>query len=323
MPEFHRSRTLSKTICSEKGELNLEIIFKSGTTEPDSLLDLHDIQGGVVKVYARFGMFKGRYVCFRVNKSNAGRRFVLLMSSLITTAAPRKTSVPDATTNIAFTYQGLRSLRVPVNTLHGFSDEFSMGMRARRDILGDIGPSSSTRWDPIWQSAFDDQAVHIMILINGKSLEAVEQRYQAVLNAVRDANQYEQQPDGVKLLSGHRDDQRDDLDYQEASLIYKDGKPTRKEHFGYSDGISDTFFKGTRSDPSLVIGGGKPTGGDPTTIAGWAPLETGEFIFGHKDEAFEYPAAPVPPHRSKRPSDRRKVNEVSDQNNIDAGTAGN
>ena len=272
----------------------MAIIFKSGTSEPDSLLDLHDIQGSVVKVYARFGMFKGRYVCFRVNKGNAGRRFVLLMSSLVTNAAPWKTAVPDATTDIAFTYQGLRALRVPVNTLHGFSDAFSMGMRARRDILGDTGPSSSTTWDPIWKCPGGDQSVHIMVQINGKSVAAVEKRYQAVLNAVLDANQKEQQPDGVKLLSGHCDDQRNDLDYQEASLVYKDGQPTPKEHFGYTDGISDTFFKGTRSDPSLVIGGGKPTGGDPTTMAGWAPLETGEFIFGHKDEAFEYPAAPLP-----------------------------
>src|SRR4029077_16319065 len=44
-----------------------------------------------------------------------------------------------------------------------------------------------------------------------------------------------------------------------------------------------------------VIGGGKPTGGDPHSAAGWAPLATGEFILGHPDEAFEYPEAPGPP----------------------------
>ena len=52
--------------------------------------------------------------------------------------------------NIAFTYEGLRHLDVPEDTLHGFSDEFSMGMKARRDIIGDTGPNHYSRWDPIW-----------------------------------------------------------------------------------------------------------------------------------------------------------------------------
>ena len=84
------------------------------------------------------------------------------------------------------------------------------------------------------------------------------------------------------------------MPYQEGTAIYKDGIPQPTEHFGYTDGISDPYFKGMGGDPFAVVGAGKPTGGDPATLQGWAPLETGEFLLGHKDEAFEYPKGPLP-----------------------------
>ena len=47
-------------------------------------------------------------------------------------------------------------------------------------------------------------------------------------------------------------------------------------------------------DPDAAVGAGKPTRKDPQLAEGWEPLETGEFVLGHRDEVKEYPIAPEP-----------------------------
>ncbi len=257
-------------------------------------LDLHDIQGNIIKGYGHFGFPVVRYIFYKINNETKGREFISQVVNYITTAAKwddtetENDAIPKplATTNIAFTYSGLKKLGVPRQSLQSFPDEFAMGMKARHAILGDDLNSAPEKWDPIWQS--EDQ-VDIWISINGQSVAAINERYQELVTLLNNSN------NGVEQLQGHRGDNAEEtLPYQDASAIFKNGIPTPKEHFGYTDGISDPFFKGTGSNPANVIGGGKPTGDDPSTIAGWEALETGEFILGHRDEAYEYPMAPYP-----------------------------
>lgn len=259
---------------------------------PDNPLDLHDIQGNIVKAYPRFGLPKARYFFFRVNDGQAGRRFVRDLIPLITTSAPwvakgnadDGSAKPDVTTNVAFTYDGLWRLGVPTSSLQTFPEEFSGGMKARRSILGDDGASDPGNWDPIWRTS---EGVHIFVAVNGADDAQVSRRYEEVVRLSS------QQP-GLELLLGHRGTAQSDLPYQEASAIFVGGQPTPQEHFGYTDGISNPFFKGALTDSANVIGGGKVTGENVASQRGWEPLETGEFILGYKDEAFEYPVAPRP-----------------------------
>jgi Dyp-type peroxidase family len=257
-------------------------------------LDLHDIQGNIVKAYGRYGFPKGRYVFFSVCERLGARQFVASLVPSITTSAPWReygakstgAPIPEVTTNVAFSYHGLRELGVPRASLQTFPDEFAMGMKARRDILGDDGVSAPERWDPVWQG---EDTIDIFVAIHGQHERCLELRYQEIEALV------ERSRGGVKLLRGHRGREgRDDLPYQEASAIYDGGVPTPKEHFGYTDGISDPFFKGTGAHASNVIGGGKVTHFGPETRLGWQPLETGEFLLGYKDEALELPEAPSP-----------------------------
>ena len=263
---------------------------------PDSPceLDLHDIQGNIVKAYPRLGFPKARYVFFRVNDGEAGRQFVLDLIPLITTSAPWAvsgnaadgTARPDVAVNVAFTFEGLLRLGVPQASLQTFPEEFAMGMRGRQGILGDDGASAPERWDPVWTAP---DPVHVFVAINGPDSARIASCYERILSLIDLPSK------GVELLTGHRgDDGKDALPYQEASALYADGAPTAKEHFGYTDGISNPFFKGALTDSSNVIGGGKVTGGDVESSAGWAPLETGEFLLGYKDEACEYPESPMP-----------------------------
>ena len=252
-----------------------------------SYIDLDDIQGNIVKGYGRYGYPFARYVFFKFEAPQAARNFIKGLVGFITSAAPwdARTDLPAATTNIAFTYRGLKSLGLPTESMHSFPEDFSMGMKARATILGDDLASAPQYWDPIWH---DDKDVHMFLSINAKNPAALEERYQAIQRILLAAGEH------VKQLSGHRGEQGDNMPYQEAAAIFENGVPTPKEHFGYTDGISDPYFKGCGLHPANVIGGGKPTRGDPKTEAGWQPLETGEFILGYRDETQELPVAPTP-----------------------------
>jgi Dyp-type peroxidase family len=129
--------------------------------------------------------------------------------------------------------------------------------------------------------------VHVLLALNGKDDASLERRYEQLTELAAHSG-------GVRLLAGHRGEGRDDLPYQAASAIFEFGAPTSKEHFGYVDGIGEPYFKGSGAHDSNVIGGGKLTGQPPETALGWAPLETGEFLLGYRDEAQEYPEAPSP-----------------------------
>jgi len=266
----------------------------------NTVLDLHDIQGNIMWFYPEFGFLKGRNVFFQIIKSPHGRDFINGLVPEITSSAPwasdSDTPWPEATTNISFTYNGLKKLGISVQTLQSFPDEFIMGMRGRRSILGDDGPSAPDKWDEIWR-----EEVHVFISIGGADEAAIKKRYDEILKLIKDL-------DGVKLLEGHRNKEGTSKSYQNTSALYENGLPTPKEHFGFSDGISNPFFKGMTPEMGEVIGGGKKNStdkkgyGNPQLEATWAPLETGEFILGHKDEAREYPLAPMPPLMAKNGS---------------------
>ncbi|MGL1889231.1 MAG: hypothetical protein OCD76_22145 [Reichenbachiella sp.] len=272
----------------------------------DTIIDRHDVQGIILSNYNQLGYYKARYLFFKFNNSNQARDMLGELNELVTTGAPWKSDVensdavdwPDATTNVSFTYDGLKKLGVPVHTLQSFPDEFIIGMRGRRDILGDDDSSSPEKWDKVWH-----QEIHLFVAITAPNDDQLENKYDEVV-AISDKY------DGVELLGGHAKAKGQDSSYyQEASALYDEqGQPTDKEHFGYSDGISNPFFKGMTSLDGDLIGGGKKSSkdkngyGDPLKESTWEPLETGEFVLGYKDEADEWPVAPFPPLMSRNGS---------------------
>jgi len=234
-----------------------------------------------------------RYIFFRIRHIEAGMKFVEALIPQVTCASPwhpsaadRSENPPEVTLNVSFTFHGLRRLGLPPASLQTFPEEFAMGMRPRRSILGDSGRSATDKWDPVWQERFMPE---IFVALNGPSVKALEDAYGRLTALI------EQSKGGVEIAVGHRGpDGRNDLPYQDASAIKVKGEWTAEEHFGYRDGISNPFFKGAGANAANVVGGGKVTGGDVETEAGWEPLETGEFLLGHKNEALEYPSGPLP-----------------------------
>jgi Dyp-type peroxidase family len=259
-------------------------------------LDLFDIQGNVIRAYGRYNFPVARYVLLRVADGAGGRRFVGAVAKRVTTSVnwgdqPGQVPKPRVAVNIAFTYSGLEALGLPRASLMDFPAEFAMGMKKRKDILGDDGPSAPEHWDPVWRG----DPAHILVTLNAQTPQDLEDGWTWLGGQVVEAE------GSVTIMSGHRGlrDGKvvDDLPYQSAKVVMEDGKPTPKEHFGYTDGISDPVFVGMPGKTSQsVVGRGKQT---PN---GWEPLATGEFLLGHLDEAHEYPRAPQPFSLSKNGS---------------------
>ncbi|WP_422375469.1 Dyp-type peroxidase [Roseibium sp.] len=288
-------------------------------------LDLNDIQGNVTRAYGRYSFPFARYYFFHFPNPASGRAFVDTVRTVVTTAArwpktdqkPEDPSMvqpkPDCTTNIALSFTGLLALGLPVRTLQAFPDEFIEGMKARAFILGDRDPGETERaaeknkwdahWDPIWQnnrtsSAPADGDVHMLVTLNAqlapdttdKPHPALAERAEWLLAAAKKA--------GVRHLGGIG--AKGDQDYQSASAVFENvggvNLPTRKEHFGFTDGIGDPVFEGQLSaadEAKAVVGRGKLMG------EGWQPLATGEFVLGHPDESQELPPT-APPYEFMR-----------------------
>ncbi|HWI85208.1 MAG TPA: hypothetical protein VNT42_02635, partial [Sphingomonas sp.] len=284
-----------------------------------SMLDLADIQGGILRAYGRQGFPKARYFFLTIRDAAKGRAFVESLRPRITTAArwknpergeallrtrnPRVKDVvraegvpdypgevqlmkPKVAINIAFSFTGLFALEVPTRTLRALPDEFIDGMEHRAPILGD-DPFLDKR-DAVWRNSRGDTRVHMLVSMNaemksdGTPIDDLEAETAELIRLCEESD------GGVVMLKGIGPD---DASYQDMSAILRDDDgtltPTNKEHFGLSDGFGDPVFEGQLSGEAerlRMIGGGKLLPDNQ-----WAPLATGEFLLGYPDEAQEIP----------------------------------
>ena len=170
-----------------------------------------------------------------------------------------------STLNIAFTHRGLAALDLPDATLLTFPVEFQQGMKKRAAILGDTGVNSPDHWDECWRTG----QVHAWLGINAQSPEALDAGCADVMALLDETG-------GAIVLAS-----------QDAAAVVIDGKPTTREHFGFTDGFGNPDYLGVERSSQPGQGKLMPDGT-------WAPLATGELLLGYADEAGELPVAPVP-----------------------------
>jgi Dyp-type peroxidase family len=269
-------------------------------------LDLADIQGNIVRPYGRYGFPMTRHLFFNIGDPKAGRKFIERVRHKVTTAerwrkiddtsnlnAPLR---PLVAMNIGLSYLGLAALALPTRTLAYMPDEFIDGMAKRASILGDIGPSDPENWDEIWREARKarNRQVHVWVSLHaqcgtdGKPVGELATLTEWLKQAANEA-------DGVTLLGGNKNP---DPHYQDSAALMRKTDTgqwvaTPKEHFHFTDGISDPTFAGQyepAEEAEAAAGGGKLL----PKNQGWAPLATGEFILGHVSEAQELPPSPMP-----------------------------
>src|SRR6185312_14448613 len=136
--------------------------------------NLSNIQGNILRGYASFP--HALFLFLNIRSADGGRTLLrrLLDSDAVTPAQWR--NKPDAALNLAVTFEGLRALGLPQESLATFPAEFQEGMRRRAKALGDVGESSADHWDEPWKT----HRVHILVMMYGKTAEALDARYRTL-----------------------------------------------------------------------------------------------------------------------------------------------
>jgi Dyp-type peroxidase family len=183
-------------------------------TEPH--LELEDIQSGVLR--PRPTPYVATYIAFRIDDVRAGRELMQRASRVVTSAANPTSPLADTWVSVALTYQGLRALSVPQQSLDSFSWEFRQGMVARASELGDVGESAPENWE----RPLGSQDLHVVLV----AVSPNEQRLEAALDRAREAYR---NMTGIKAIWR-----------QNCHAL-----PTETEPFGFRDGISHPAIEGS------------------------------------------------------------------------------
>lgn len=235
-------------------------------------LDLSDIQGNILRGYR---LPFARYVYVNLGETGAARELMRRLFMHITNAEAWVDGKPTSTLNMALSRTALRPLGIPEATIDGMPDEFLEGMKARAQILGDVGRSAPEHWDAVWQGRVD-----AMFSINALTHEARDGRFDWLSRVIEESG-------GGEIVGR-----------QEAGVLESGGEYIKTEHFGYSDGISQPGFRQlSYSQPAFSpsVSARRRGDGKLTKSGGWEQLATGEFILGHANESKELPPYPDPP----------------------------
>jgi Dyp-type peroxidase family len=216
-------------------------------------LELDDIQNGAL--HERPSPYAGTYLLLRIDERAAGRELARRLHSIVESGRPSTDPARGAWITAAFTYQGLKALGVPQDSLDSFAPEFREGMAARAAELGDLGESSPLNWE----KPLGTPDVHLALA----ALSPDEARLQTVVEKVRRA---QQELPGIELIW------RQDC-YQ---------LPTARTSFGFKDGIGQPAVEGSGRLPSnpkeKPLKAGEIILGSPDETGELSPMPTPEVL---------------------------------------------
>ena len=226
------------------------------------MLDFDNIQHILV---TRTPAVTGRYEFLSFGDPASGRAWLGELVDKVQSAADTRQTMDstDRWITLAFTWNGLRALGVPEDSLASFPGEFREGMAARADILGDTGANHPNNW--VGGLASDE-------------LHAI-----AILFARNDAEHRRCTGLHDEFLAGCPGVRR-------VSFLDLNATPPfnyAHDHFGYRDRLSQPVIEGCGEEPTPGSGG---------------PLKAGEFILGYHDEEGDCPALPQPEELSRNGS---------------------
>ncbi|MFF1596419.1 Dyp-type peroxidase [Streptomyces mirabilis] len=178
-------------------------------------VEIDDVQSGALR--PRPVPYEGKFVFLRVDDRQAGRALLRRLLPVTAGGLPDVDRSQDAWVALAFTYQGLRALGVPQESLDSFPRAFREGMAARAELIGDVGESAPAHWE----APFGTGDVHIAL----SALSSDAAQLDRELERARVA--YEDTP-GVQVIW-----------QQEVHQL-----PTGRTTFGFRDGISHPNIEG-------------------------------------------------------------------------------
>ena len=108
-------------------------------------LELNDIQNGML--HPRPLPYVGAYIVLRIDDRRAGRELLQRLIPALDDATNPADPNRQAWVSAGLTFQGLKALGVPQDSLDSFPLAFQQGMAARASILGDLGESGPEHWE--------------------------------------------------------------------------------------------------------------------------------------------------------------------------------
>lgn len=233
-----------------------------------------DVQRLVLSGYPRLPFSAYLFWHFVPGEIDAGKKWLRLLSDRLT----RATAGGDQQAiNVALTAHGLEHLRVSEKMLNDFSLEFLEGMAPkptaettfprRSNVLGDTGDSSPELWE--WGGWKESQTIDGMLLLYAPDKTKLRLFIDAEIKAMAGAAAPALRLNGQPLII--------------EGQIYDD----RKEHFGFTDGISQPLIEGSPK----AARNGKKRSNDADNNTRLTPEEMrillvkpGEFVLGYKNE---------------------------------------
>ncbi|MFI1362245.1 Dyp-type peroxidase [Streptomyces griseochromogenes] len=178
-------------------------------------VDIDDVQSGALR--PRPVPYEGKYILLRVDDRHAGRALLRRLLPVTSGGLPDADRSQDTWVAVAITYQGLRALGVPQESLDSFPRAFREGMAARAELIGDVGESAPAHWE----APFGTGDVHIAL----SALSSDTAQLDKELERARVA--YEDTP-GFQVIW-----------QQDVHQL-----PTGRTTFGFRDGISHPNIEG-------------------------------------------------------------------------------
>jgi deferrochelatase/peroxidase EfeB len=197
---------------------------------------------------------------------------------------------------MAFSFPGLSALKIDKNALASFPDAFKEGMAARARRLGDVGRSAPEHWE----GELGLRSVH-GYFTGGSNLERKDSLSEDFWKGLRNEIRMFNDPtvdEGSELrawigllfrLIGleivHIELGQDPYKVEQGAVKHL---PSRVEHFGFRDGLSQPFV-------DLGLGDTLPGGGTADRRGTWSPVAPGEIFLDQKDETGQKHMLPLAP----------------------------
>ncbi|CAN5769462.1 peroxidase [soil metagenome] len=208
------------------------------------MLEFDDIQHILL---TRTPAMTGRYEFLSFGDPAGGRAWLSELIDRVDSASVAMASMDSAQRwiTLAFTWNGLRALGVPAESLNSFPDAFREGMAARADILGDTGAAHPDNW--VGGLASED--LHAIAILFAR--DDVEHE-----RCIAEHDKLIARCPGVRSLSVLDLNATPPFNYAH-------------DHFGFRDRLSQPAIEGSGEEPTPGSG---------------AALKPGEFILGYPDE---------------------------------------
>jgi Dyp-type peroxidase family len=146
------------------------------TTKSTVALELDDIQAGALE--PRPVPYAGLYQILRLDDRHEARKLLRRLIPYLDSVTSFDPETPVSLA-VAFSFQGLKAIGVPEESLATFPPEFQQGMAARAAELGDVGQNAPDHWE----KPLGSQNVHLVVV----GLAPDTARLEAAVRHARDA----------------------------------------------------------------------------------------------------------------------------------------